>query len=281
MAFAITSTCSSRAGIPSASSASWIAGRAARSGARSWRMCWAVPSSMLRGRTSAARWGVAWVAGVAAGCWDWERPGRGPRRSPPVVHAPVPEHTARYERQYRRYRELVPDTARRDAMRHKIAVIPGDGIGNEVVPEGMRVLEAAGRRFGFECAFTHFDWNCERFTKTGRMMPEDGLDQLRAFEAIFLGAVGIPGRARPRLPLGTSHPHPAELPPVHQPAPGAAAQGRAVAPGGTDYPPTSTCSSCGRTTRASTRRSAGGSSAAPTTRWRFSRRSSPGKAATG
>ena len=77
--------------------------------------------------------------------------------------------------------------------RHKIAVIPGDGIGNEVVPEGMRVLEAAGRRFGFECAFTTFDWNCERFAKTGRMMPEDGLDQLRAFEAIFLGAVGFPG----------------------------------------------------------------------------------------
>ena len=78
-------------------------------------------------------------------------------------------------------------------MRHKIAVIPGDGIGNEVVPEGIRVLEAAGRRFGFECAFTHFDWNCERYTKTGRMMPEDGLDQLRHFEAIFLGAVGFPG----------------------------------------------------------------------------------------
>ena len=78
-------------------------------------------------------------------------------------------------------------------MRHKIAVIPGDGIGNEVVPEGLRVLEAAGRRFGFECAFTHFDWNCERYTKTGRMMPEDGLDQLRVFEAIFLGAVGFPG----------------------------------------------------------------------------------------
>jgi tartrate dehydrogenase/decarboxylase/D-malate dehydrogenase len=77
--------------------------------------------------------------------------------------------------------------------RHKIAVIPGDGIGNEVVPEGMRVLEAAGRRFGFECAFTTYDWNCERYTKTGRMMPEDGLQHLRGFEAIFLGAVGFPG----------------------------------------------------------------------------------------
>jgi tartrate dehydrogenase/decarboxylase/D-malate dehydrogenase len=78
-------------------------------------------------------------------------------------------------------------------VKHRIAVIPGDGIGKEVLPEGMRVLEAAGRRFGFECAWTEFDWSCERFTKTGRMMPEDGLDQLRAFEAIYLGAVGFPG----------------------------------------------------------------------------------------
>jgi tartrate dehydrogenase/decarboxylase/D-malate dehydrogenase len=78
-------------------------------------------------------------------------------------------------------------------MRHRIAVIPGDGIGNEVVPEGQRVLEAAARRFGFELAWSEFDWSCERFKKTGRMMPEDGLDQLQACEAIFLGAVGAPG----------------------------------------------------------------------------------------
>ena len=78
-------------------------------------------------------------------------------------------------------------------MRHRIAVIPGDGIGNEVVPEGQRVLEAAARRFGFELGWTEFDWSCERFRKTGRMMPEDGLEQLRAFEAIYLGAVGFPG----------------------------------------------------------------------------------------
>ena len=78
-------------------------------------------------------------------------------------------------------------------MRHRIAVIPGDGIGKEVVPEGQRVLEAAGRRFGFELAWSEFDWSCERFTKTGRMMPEDGLEQLAACDAIFLGAVGAPG----------------------------------------------------------------------------------------
>ena len=78
-------------------------------------------------------------------------------------------------------------------MKHRIAVIPGDGIGKEVVPEGMRVLEAAGRRYGFDVEWKTFDWSCERYAKTGSMMPEDGLDQLRAFEAIFLGAVGFPG----------------------------------------------------------------------------------------
>jgi tartrate dehydrogenase/decarboxylase/D-malate dehydrogenase len=78
-------------------------------------------------------------------------------------------------------------------MKHRIAAIPGDGIGKEVVPEGMRVLDAAGRRFGFDIEWTTFDWSCERFTETGRMMPEDGLDRLRKFESIFLGAVGFPG----------------------------------------------------------------------------------------
>jgi tartrate dehydrogenase/decarboxylase/D-malate dehydrogenase len=77
--------------------------------------------------------------------------------------------------------------------RYKIAVIEGDGIGREVVPEGLRVLEAVGRKFNFDFAWTHFDWSCERYAGTGRMMPEDGLDQLRDFDSIFLGAVGYPG----------------------------------------------------------------------------------------
>ncbi|HXM97134.1 MAG TPA: tartrate dehydrogenase [Candidatus Dormibacteraeota bacterium] len=74
----------------------------------------------------------------------------------------------------------------------KIAVIAGDGIGKEVVPEGIRVLEAAAHRFGFQFAWHPFDWSCETYAKTGRMMPQDGLDQLRPFDAIFLGAVGYP-----------------------------------------------------------------------------------------
>mgnify|MGYP000040919719 FL=1 len=75
----------------------------------------------------------------------------------------------------------------------KIAVIPGDGIGKEVIPEGIRVLEAAGAKHGVEFQWTEFDWSCETYHKTGRMMPEDGIEQLRGFDAIYLGAVGFPG----------------------------------------------------------------------------------------
>jgi tartrate dehydrogenase/decarboxylase/D-malate dehydrogenase len=77
--------------------------------------------------------------------------------------------------------------------RYRIALIPGDGIGREVVPEGQRALEAAARRYGFEIAWTEFDWSCERFLKTGEFIPEDGLERLKSFDAIFLGAVGWPG----------------------------------------------------------------------------------------
>src|SRR5213595_2698475 len=73
-----------------------------------------------------------------------------------------------------------------------IAVIAGDGIGKEVVPEGIRVLEAAGQRFRFRLNWNSFDWSCETYVKTGKMMPADGLQQLRPFDAIFLGAVGHP-----------------------------------------------------------------------------------------
>jgi tartrate dehydrogenase/decarboxylase/D-malate dehydrogenase len=76
---------------------------------------------------------------------------------------------------------------------YRIAVIPGDGIGNEVVPEGQQVLEAAAAKFGFELKWTNFDWSCERFAKKGAMMPDDGIDQLKSFDAIYLGAVGFPG----------------------------------------------------------------------------------------
>ena len=76
---------------------------------------------------------------------------------------------------------------------YRIAVIAGDGIGQEVMPEGMRALEAAGAVAGLSFEWTQFDWSCEVYANTGRMMPEDGLEQLKAFDAIYLGAVGWPG----------------------------------------------------------------------------------------
>src|SRR6202521_2746627 len=81
----------------------------------------------------------------------------------------------------------------RMANSYRVAVIAGDGIGREVVPEGIAVMEAAARRYGFALEWREFDWSCETYAKTGRMMPEDGIDQLRSFDAVFLGAVGYPG----------------------------------------------------------------------------------------
>lgn len=80
-----------------------------------------------------------------------------------------------------------------EPRKHRIAVIPGDGIGRETVPEGLRVLEAAGRRFGFSLECREYDWSCDRYLHTGAMMPEDGLEQLRESDSVFLGAVGWPG----------------------------------------------------------------------------------------
>ncbi|HZO92615.1 MAG TPA: tartrate dehydrogenase [Candidatus Baltobacteraceae bacterium] len=77
-------------------------------------------------------------------------------------------------------------------MQHRIAVVPGDGIGKEVVPEGIRVLEAAAAKHGLRFTWDHFDWSCERYLETGAMMPHDGLAQIRSHDAIFLGAVGFP-----------------------------------------------------------------------------------------
>jgi tartrate dehydrogenase/decarboxylase/D-malate dehydrogenase len=74
----------------------------------------------------------------------------------------------------------------------RIAVIPGDGIGNEVMPEGLRVLEKVASRFGLALAFDELDWSSERYARTGRFMPEDGLEAIAGHDAIYLGAVGWP-----------------------------------------------------------------------------------------
>lgn len=76
----------------------------------------------------------------------------------------------------------------------RIAVIPGDGIGQEVIPEGLRVLEHLADRSGgrFAFAFESFPWGCEHYLRTGRMMDEDGLERLKPFDAVYFGAVGWP-----------------------------------------------------------------------------------------
>ena len=78
--------------------------------------------------------------------------------------------------------------------RYTIALIPGDGIGVDVVDAAMTVLEAAGQRFGYALEATCFPWSCDYYLQHGRMMPDDGLAALRAFDAILLGAVGWPAR---------------------------------------------------------------------------------------
>jgi tartrate dehydrogenase/decarboxylase/D-malate dehydrogenase len=75
---------------------------------------------------------------------------------------------------------------------YRIATIPGDGIGREVVPEGIRVLEAVAARFGLAFTFDEKDWSCDTYARTGRMMPDGALEEIRSADAIFLGAVGWP-----------------------------------------------------------------------------------------
>ena len=76
---------------------------------------------------------------------------------------------------------------------HRIALVPGDGIGREVIPAACAVLDAVGARHGVSFAYDEFDWSCERYLSEGAMMPADGLDRVRDHDAIFLGAVGQPG----------------------------------------------------------------------------------------
>ena len=73
---------------------------------------------------------------------------------------------------------------------YRIAAIPGDGIGNEVVPAGMEVLEHLAARAGFGVNFERFDWSSERYLATGAYIPEGGLEKLKTFDAILFGAVG-------------------------------------------------------------------------------------------
>ncbi|WP_290789456.1 tartrate dehydrogenase [Halomonas sp.] len=78
-------------------------------------------------------------------------------------------------------------------MAQRIAVIPGDGIGKEVMPEGLRALEAAAARFGIELELEHFDFaSCDYYAEHGKMLPDNWFETLKDFDAIFYGAVGWP-----------------------------------------------------------------------------------------
>jgi tartrate dehydrogenase/decarboxylase/D-malate dehydrogenase len=75
-------------------------------------------------------------------------------------------------------------------MAYNIALIPGDGIGKEVVPEAVKIIKVLAKQHDFDMTYTEFPYSCEHYLKTGSMMPADGIKKLRAFDAIFLGAVG-------------------------------------------------------------------------------------------
>ncbi len=75
---------------------------------------------------------------------------------------------------------------------YNIAVIPGDGTGPEVIAEGIKVLNSASKRFGFNLNLTYFDFGGDRYLKTGEVLPEGAVDELRKYQAIYLGAIGHP-----------------------------------------------------------------------------------------
>ena len=85
---------------------------------------------------------------------------------------------------------------------YRVAVIPGDGIGKEVVPEGIRVLQIAAKRFGFSLQLDYFDFaSCDHYLEHGRMMPEDWKEQIGSHDAIFFGAVGWPDKVPDHISL--------------------------------------------------------------------------------
>ena len=86
--------------------------------------------------------------------------------------------------------------------KYRIAVMPGDGIGKEVMPEGLRVLEAAAARFGIDVDFVHFDWaNCDYYAQHGKMMPDDWKVTLQDMDALYFGAVGWPATVPDHISL--------------------------------------------------------------------------------
>ena len=88
--------------------------------------------------------------------------------------------------------------------KHRIAVIPGDGIGKEVMPEGLKVLELAASKFDVPLELVEFDWSCDNYDSIGHWMPVDWHDQLKDCEALFFGATGWPARVPDHISLNDS-----------------------------------------------------------------------------
>src|SRR5215218_4923987 len=139
--------------------------------------------------------------------------------------------------------------------RYRVAVIPGDGIGNEVTPAAIEALDACAAAHGFSVDWASFPWGSAHYFAHGRMMPDDALEQLRPFDAIFFGAVGDP-RIQDNVTLNGL------LLPIRRGFDPQAASGRRCSTRACavrspeNSPATSSSWSCARTPKASTRRSA-------------------------
>ena len=164
---------------------------------------------------------------------------------------------------------------------YNIAVIPGDGIGKEVVPEGVRVLEAAAKKFGFELRQDHFDFaSYDYYAKHERMMPEDWKEKIGRHDAIFFGAVGWPAKIPDHISLWGSliqfrreFDQYVNLRPVRL-MPGV------PSPLANENPATSISGWCAKTPKANIPRSAAACLAAPSAKWWCRKPCSPASAST-
>ena len=137
---------------------------------------------------------------------------------------------------------------------YNLAVIGGDGVGPEVIAEGRKVLEALSSAGGPSFRFTEFPWGSDYYRETGRLMPEDGLEQLSGFDAILFGAVGRPQHSGPHNPARAVAADAARLRPGHLRPARLSLPGRDFPLSRASRPATSTWSSSARTRRASTPR---------------------------
>jgi len=106
----------------------------------------------------------------------------------------TPEHKCKHFRWYIGHLQYLQTHRKMSSKNYKIACIPADGIGPEVIDAGVKVLEAlSAASKSFTLDFEHYDWSSETYKKTGKYIPDNGLEELKKHDAIFFGAVGAPG----------------------------------------------------------------------------------------